>query len=122
MATPKVAPMQAATSPLGQALGGMLGGVAGSSQQPTQTIAPTTNTTANPNYQMRYPGTLLPIQQSFSTFAFSATSTGYGQTWGFGKKIHHTTPSADAFKSLTAYIRKLLACEENCECKWCTAT
>jgi hypothetical protein len=102
---------------IGQWLWPVWGGVAGLSQLQQGTAA---NTSTNQLFGS--------AMTSFATQQFpyygSMTTGGpfMNQQWGYGKKIHHTTPSADAFKSLTAYIRKLLACEENCECKWCGAT
>ena len=36
--------------------------------------------------------------------------------------ISHYPINANDFKSLTAYIRKLLACEPKCACAWCSAS
>ena len=100
-------------------IGGILGGVAGLSQQQSQTAA---NTSAN-TFTLTTSGTTTFTIGGNPYYSFSSAGPFMGQ-WGAAaqKKIHHTTPSADAFKSLTAYIRKLLACEENCECKWCSAS
>ena len=89
---------------LSSAIGGLLGGQG------------MLNQTYNPS-QMQSFGTQQHISSS------SSSTLGQFNQWGAAgfKKIHHDPKTADSFKSLTAYIRAVLSCEPNCECKWCGA-
>ena len=101
----KVVPQQAMQQGLGgigQALGGITGGMLGQSPFNISSNMTSFSIQGSPYYS---------ISTSSPNF--------YGQPY---KKIHHEQKTAEAFKSLTAYIRAVLACEPNCECKWCAAS
>ena len=64
--------------------------------------------------------TAMPTQQQWPPVQPQTANNTQQLQWPLW--LGHQPVSANQFKSLTAYIRKLLACEPTCECAWCKAS